>query len=236
MITSRYNTPDEMILRLFVQLSLWLVFTGAVLFLAAGTVNWPAGWAYVALTGGFGLAISLWLARYNPGLLAERMRSLVQREQKPWDRALTVLIAVGFYAWVALMALDASRFGWSRLPASLAPIGAGLIVLCFACAWWVFSVNSFAAPVVKVQAARGHAVITSGPYRLVRHPMYAGAILFFIGVPLLLGSLWGLLGVPILIAALCLRIVGEEHVLRTELDGYDRYAARVRSRLIPGIC
>lgn len=224
-----------MILRLSLQLSLWLGFTGAVLFLAAGTLDWPAGWIFLALIGGFNLAVRLWLARFNPGLLAERMGSALQRGQKPWDRALLVVMIVGFNGWLVLMALDAVRFGWSRSPPWLAPIGAGLIIVCFAFSWWVFAVNSFAAPVVKVQAARGQRVITAGPYRFIRHPMYAGAVLLFIGAPLLLGSLWGLTAVPILIAALGLRILGEERMLRTELDGYDEYAARVRSRLIPGV-
>ena len=100
---------------------------------------------------------------------------------------------------------------------------------------WVMRVNSFAAPLVKVQSERGHHVIDSGPYAWVRHPMYTGAIVFFIGIPLLLGSLWGLIASPLLAFMFAIRITIEERMLKAGLDGYADYTSRVRYRLLPGI-
>jgi protein-S-isoprenylcysteine O-methyltransferase Ste14 len=99
----------------------------------------------------------------------------------------------------------------------------------------VFHENSFAAPLVKVQRERGHHVIDSGPYAFVRHPMYTGAIVFFIGIPLLLGSPWGLIAVPLLALMFAIRIIIEERTLRDGLEGYIDYTSRVRYRLLPGI-
>jgi protein-S-isoprenylcysteine O-methyltransferase Ste14 len=114
-------------------------------------------------------------------------------------------------------------------------LGAGLIALCMVLVWRVFRHNSFAAPQVRIQAERGQQVVTSGPYRIVRHPMYAAALLYFLGLPLLLGSWWGLLAVPFFTVAFGARAVGEERMLRQELPGYDDYARRVRFRLVPGL-
>jgi protein-S-isoprenylcysteine O-methyltransferase Ste14 len=101
--------------------------------------------------------------------------------------------------------------------------------------WQTFRFNTFAAPQVRVQAARAHRVVTDGPYRIVRHPMYAGAMLYLLGRPLLLGSWCGVVAVPLLIAGMAPRAVGEERMLRRELSGYDEYTRRVRFRLIPGV-
>jgi protein-S-isoprenylcysteine O-methyltransferase Ste14 len=110
-----------------------------------------------------------------------------------------------------------------------------LIALCMILVWQVFRSNSFAAPQVRIQAERGQHVVTDGPYRIVRHPMYAAALFYFLGAPLLLGSWWGLLPVPFFMASLGARAVGEERMLRQGLPGYDDYTRRVRFRLIPGI-
>jgi protein-S-isoprenylcysteine O-methyltransferase Ste14 len=99
----------------------------------------------------------------------------------------------------------------------------------------VFRYNSFAAPQVRIQSDRGQHVVTEGPYRVVRHPMYAAAVFYFVGAPLLLGSWWGLLAVPFYVAGIGGRAVGEERMLRQALPGYDDYARRVRFRLIPGL-
>jgi protein-S-isoprenylcysteine O-methyltransferase Ste14 len=133
------------------------------------------------------------------------------------------------------MALDAVRFGWSRMPIWAQAIGAILIALCMYVACLTFRENSYAAPVVKIASERGHRVVSSGPYAYVRHPMYAGALLFFIGAPLLLGSWYGLAVAPALIAVLAARAVMEERMLADELPGYRDYAMRVRCRLIPGL-
>jgi len=110
-----------------------------------------------------------------------------------------------------------------------------LIALCMIVVWQTFRFNTFAAPQVRMQKDRAHQVITGGPYSIVRHPMYAGALLLFVGTPLLLGSWWGLLFVPVAVVGIGIRAVGEERMLRRELPAYDRYAQQVRFRLLPGL-
>ncbi|MBV8487453.1 MAG: isoprenylcysteine carboxylmethyltransferase family protein, partial [Planctomycetaceae bacterium] len=208
---------------------------GLLLFGSAGTLRWPAGWVYLAESHLGGLAIGLWLARYSPGLLAERLRPPVQRAQKKWDKILVSFMLALWFGWLALMAADAARFRISLVPTLLQVLGALAVAISMYLVFLVFRANPFAASVVKIQEERGHSVITTGPYRLVRHPMYAGIIPYLLGVPLLLGSWLGLALVPFLIVVLGIRTVLEERTLRTELENYDAYAADVRYRLVPHI-
>jgi protein-S-isoprenylcysteine O-methyltransferase Ste14 len=221
--------------QLIIRNVLWMGFLAVLLFVAAGTWRWPAGWVFLAELGGLGLALGLWLARHDPALLAERMSAGFQPAQKTWDKVFLVTFFALFGGWLVLMALDAVRFGWSQVPVWLQAIGAVLIALCMYVAYLTFRENSFAAPVVKIQAERGHRTVTTGPYAVVRHPMYAGAVLFFIGVPLLLGSWYGLAAVPVVTAMLVVRTLMEERMLMNELPGYREYEARVRWRLVPGV-
>jgi protein-S-isoprenylcysteine O-methyltransferase Ste14 len=221
--------------QLIIRTAIWIAVMAALLFVPAGTLRWPAGWVFLAEIGGFGLAIGLWLARHDPALLAERMSMLVQPAQKRWDKIFMASIVVGWVCWLALMALDAVRWRSSHVPIWGQAVGAILIALCMYFAYLVMRVNSFAAPVVKIATERGHRVVDTGPYAYVRHPMYAGAVLFFIGTPLLLGSWYGLALAPVLTAVIALRAVLEERMLAQELPGYRDYAARVRYRLVPGV-
>src|SRR5262249_1768899 len=140
---------------------------------------------------------------------------------------------IGFYAWLAFMSHDAARTGFHAMPVSLQILGFLVIVINGAGTWWTFRENAFAAPVVKIQ--ENQRVIDTGPYAFVRHPMYASALFLFLGVPLLLGSWMGLAFSLLFIAGLAWRTVREEHTLRTELPGYEAYAARVRYRFVPGV-
>ena len=221
--------------KLLVQLAALIVVFAAILFGAAGTWRWPSGWAFLVLFVAVSLALSLWLAVTDPALLAERMRSPVQKDQKPWDRVFLLLLVVVYVAWLAVMALDARRFSWSHAPLWIQVVGALLIVASYLGIAWVFRTNSFAAPVIKIQAERKQTVISTGPYAIVRHPMYAFAIWQFVGMPLMLGSWWGLAFVPPILAAVAVRTLGEEKMLRAELEGYDAYAHRVRWRYAPGV-
>ena len=221
--------------KLLVQLAALIVVFAAILFGAAGTWRWPSGWAFLVLFVAVSLALSLWLAVTDPALLAERMRSPVQKDQKPWDRVFLLLLVVVYVAWLAVMALDARRFSWSHAPLWIQVVGALLIVASYLGIAWVFQTNSFAAPVIKIQAERKQTVISTGPYAIVRHPMYAFAIWQFVGMPLMLGSWWGLAFVPPILAAVAVRTLGEEKMLRAELEGYDAYAHRVRWRYAPGV-
>ena len=210
-----------------------LLFVGAILFGAAGTLNWPEAWIYLALAAAMSFGGGFWLARRDPALLSERLGSLIQREQKGWDKVLMVVMLALWTGWLILMGLDAGRYHWSEIPLALQ--GAGLALICLGAylVWLTLKANSYAAPVVKIQKARGHVVVTSGPYARIRHPMYAGALLFIAGVPLLLGSWWGLAAGVGLVLIIAMRAVFEERTLAAELEGYADYAARVRYRLVP---
>ncbi len=195
----------------------------ALLFVSAGTLLWPAGWAFLALFFGFALAIILWLARKEPELLAERMSSPMQSGQPLWDKVFVVAVMVLFVAWLILMALDAVRFGWSEVPGWLQILGALGVVLSFYIMFLTFRENAYLALVVKVQEERGQSVVSTGPYRYVRHPMYASTFLFFPGSALLLGSWWGLMFCTVLLGLLVWRIPLEERMLENGLTGYDEY-------------
>jgi protein-S-isoprenylcysteine O-methyltransferase Ste14 len=207
----------------------------ALLFVCAGTLLWPAGWAFMALFFGFALAIVVWLARKEPELLAERMSSPMQRGQPLWDKVFVVAVMVLFVAWLILMPLDAVRFGWSDVPGWLQLLGALGVVVSLYIMFLTFRENAYLALVVKVQQERGQSVVSTGPYRYVRHPMYASMFLFFPGSALLLGSWWGLLLCAVVLGLLVWRIPLEERMLENGLAGYDEYARKVRYRLIPRV-
>ncbi|HEY3231895.1 MAG TPA: isoprenylcysteine carboxylmethyltransferase family protein [Roseiflexaceae bacterium] len=210
----------------------FLVFALA-LFLAAGTVVWPAGWAFLVLFFGFTIAISRWLLRHNPGLLTERMTGIGKPDQKTWDKVFFGVANVFFLAWLVLMPLDAVRFHWSQMPGGLQVVGAILLLCSFYLFFLAFRENAYLSPAVRVQTERGQTVVSTGPYQYVRHPMYATAIIFLVGTTLLLGSWYGLVLGLLLVVAIALRAVQEERTLRAELPGYDEYMAQVHYRLVP---
>jgi protein-S-isoprenylcysteine O-methyltransferase Ste14 len=219
--------------QLIVRTVLWLAGLAALLFIPAGTVNWPAAWAFLLAMAVWSIAMGAWLVKHDRQLLAERMAPLHQRGQKRWDKILISCAALLWIVWLGFMPLDAVRFDWSHMPAWVQGMGALCLLLMAYLVYLTFRENTFAAPVVKIQKERGHKVVTTGPYRYVRHPMYAGAIFFFLGTPLLLGSWYGLALAPFMMAVLAVRAVMEERMLVAELEGYAEYAARVRYRLIP---
>jgi protein-S-isoprenylcysteine O-methyltransferase Ste14 len=197
-----------MITRMVVQTLLLLAAMGAILFFAAGDWRWPQGWVFLAEVGVSGFVVSIWLLRHDPALLALRLSAPLQRDQKPWDRIFMGAILAAFITWMVLISLDGRRFRWSYVPLWAQALGASLIALCMILCWQTFRFNTFAVPQVRVQAERAQRVITEGPYRIVRHPIYAGGMLYFLGMPLLLGSWWGLLLAPFLIVGMSTRIVG----------------------------
>jgi protein-S-isoprenylcysteine O-methyltransferase Ste14 len=225
----------RLIPKLLVQIVLSMAVYGALLFGGAGTFDWPSAWAYVALLGGASLVVSLWLAWVDPELLEERMKPPIQKAQKSWDKLFFLGLGVFFLAWIALQGLDARRFRWSHLPLWAQALGGAMTLLSFLGIAWVYRTNSFAAPVIKMQAERRQTVISTGPYAYVRHPMYAFGSFTFLGMPLMVGSAWGLAALPVIAVGLHLRTLGEEKMLRAELAGYEAYAQRVRWRYAPGI-
>jgi protein-S-isoprenylcysteine O-methyltransferase Ste14 len=158
-----------------VKAVLWIVSIGALLFLSAGTLDWPNAWIFMAEFVIGGLAVTLWLAWCDPGLLKERMGGPFQKGQAFWDKVFMAFIIVVWFGWLVLMALDAKHWNLSHMPEAFNYAGAVLIPIGFFIVWLTFRENSFAAPVIKIQRERGQRVISTGPYRIVRHPMYAGA-------------------------------------------------------------
>lgn len=227
--------PTKLIARLVVHTSAWLGFMGLLLFVAAGNWQWAQAWAFLTIFAVGSVAFSVWLLRRDRALLASRLGPLVQRGQPMWDRIFILGFVVVWCGWLVLMALDAQRWHTSHIPTSVNVVGGALVIAGFLATVLVFRENSFAAPVVRVQAERGQRVIDTGPYAVVRHPMYSAAVLYLVGLPMLLGSGYGLLVVPLMIAGMAPRAVFEERLLRRELPGYADYMTRVRYRLIPGV-
>jgi protein-S-isoprenylcysteine O-methyltransferase Ste14 len=221
--------------KLVVQTAVTELVLGLALFLPAGTLAWPAGWIFIGLMLGISVVESVWLIRYNPGLMNERMSGLGRKDQESWDRTLIRITAIVFVAWLVLMGLDAVRFRWSRMPLAVQVLGGLIFVVSFRIFHSTFRENTFLSPAVRIQTDRAHTVVSTGPYARVRHPMYAGFVLFAVGAPLLLGSWYGVPGALVLIAIVARRAVLEERVLRERLPGYSDYAERVRYRFVPGV-
>ena len=208
------------------------VVWGAVLLLSAGTLRWPSAWVY--LIGSFVLErLSHHLLQRNaPETAVERSRGPFQKDQTIPDKIVLTGMFITRACMLIVIGMD-KRFGWSDVPGWLQIIGAAFIAIRHYATYRVALENKFAAAVVKIQKARGHKVIDTGPYRYIRHPMYIGFIFVNIGTPLLLGSWWGLCPAGVLIILMIVRILFEEKTLSKGLEGYNRYIERVPYRLIP---
>jgi protein-S-isoprenylcysteine O-methyltransferase Ste14 len=213
------------------NLGLFVVFALA-LFLPGGTVAWMAGWIYLVLFFGFLQAVNAWLLKHNPGLVQERM-SLSRPDQKRWDKFLFPVLLIFPFAWLVFISFDAVRFHWSPVPIGFQEAGSLILLCSFFLFFLTFRENSFLSTVVRIQEERQHTVISTGPYHVVRHPMYAAFLLFMIGTPLLLGSWFGVLLGLAFMMVLARRAILEENTLRKELRGYADYMTQVKYRLIP---
>ena len=209
-----------------------LIVLCIIIFVPAGTLAYWQGWAFIAVFSISTNIIGVYLALRDPALLERRMRAGPGAETRPVQKALIALAFAGAIALVVVSVLD-HRFGWSSVPAWVSVLGDVLVAGGLMIDLLVFRENSYGAS--TIEKMEGQKVISSGPYALVRHPMYVGVLVLVIGVPLALGSWWGLafllLNVPILV----LRILDEETMLRQELDGYADYMRKVRYRLVPGL-
>lgn len=205
----------------------------ALLFVPAGRLDWTAGWLYLAIVTA-NLALNyVQVRRRNPELIRHRMR--FGKGIKTWDKIWAGLITPVFLSVYVVAGLDAGRHGWSDMPLWLWPVGLAMFLPGTALLTWSMAVNPFFETAVRIQKERGHRVIDSGPYRLVRHPGYLGFSGWILAAPLLLGSWWA--GIPsvLALAGFVVRTALEDRTLRAELPGYADYARRVRYRLIPGI-
>ena len=207
-----------------------------VLLLCGGDFGWWQAWVYSLLIVAAGPGGRIWAERRHPGLMAERQNMEKAQSAKAWDKVLAPLMALSVsYPLVIVAGLD-HRFGWSPVfPLWLIVPGFLLISLGYAFAAWALAENRFFSSVVRIQTDRGHAVCDSGPYRIVRHPGYAGNMLALPGMVLAFSSMWTLIPVAVALIIAVIRTALEDQTLQDELPGYLDYARRVRYRLIPGI-
>ncbi|MGD9719820.1 MAG: isoprenylcysteine carboxylmethyltransferase family protein [Pirellulales bacterium] len=220
--------------RLYVRFAVGLAIAYAVLlFLPAGTIDWPLGWLFAGM---FTLSVVLtatWVIRVNPEIIEARSR--IHQGTKRWDLFLLPLLLASMFAIYPVAALDNARFHWSHVERWTVVLGYILLVPSLPLGAWAESVNKFFEPSVRIQADRGQHVIDRGPYAFVRHPGYVSALLMLPGSALALGSSWALVPAAICSALIVLRTVWEDRMLHEELPGYREYAARVRYRLLPGV-
>lgn len=202
----------------------------------SGDWTWPEGWALAAVSGIGFIAARYLAARRNPDLISERTRVWAHPDTKAWDKVLAPLVAFGLPA-VGIVAGVEHGSGpsapllapWLRWTALALLVGVELF------AYWALLVNRFFSTVVRIQSDRGHCVVSSGPYAIVRHPGYAGTLLVYLLTPVVLGSVWALAPAVFFAAVLLLRTALEDRTLRAELPGYADYARKTRFRLLPGV-
>jgi protein-S-isoprenylcysteine O-methyltransferase Ste14 len=214
----------------FLGMGALAAIVSVLIFGVAGTLRYPEAWAFLVTFFGASLAITLYLMRRDPKLLERRVAAGPVAERRPKQRLIQALASGAFLAILAVPALD-HRFGWSRVAPPIVVGGDVLVVAGFLVVFLVFRENSYASAVIEVGAEQK--VIATGPYAVVRHPMYAGALVLLAGVPLALGSLWGLLMLAPFAAVIVWRLLDEEAVLLDQLPGYAAYRDEVRWRLIP---
>ncbi|KUI12605.1 hypothetical protein AU191_20450 [Mycolicibacterium acapulense] len=208
------------------------VLFGSILFLAAGTFDFWQAWVFLAVFAVTTWALGLYLLRTNPEALKRRMRAGPTGETRTKQKALIAGWYLTLVTVFVVSALD-HRFGWSHVPTGICLIGDVLVALALGVVMLVVIQNNYAAAVVRVE--EGQKVISTGVYRLVRHPMYTANVILVVGISLALGSYWGLLVVVPAVVVLGLRIRDEEKLLQDELDGYSEYTQAVRHRLVPGV-
>ena len=220
--------------KLIVRLVITYAVFAAMIFVPAGTINWVAGWVFLGLMIVYATFSLTQLSKHNPDVIEER-KGIIKEDQKTWDKVFTVVITVVYLGWIIFLPIDAVRLKLSLVPLWAQIIGGILMMAGFYLVHIVAMENAYLSRTVRIQDERGHQVIDTGPYAMVRHPMYVGVIVILPGMALLLGSGWGALVGVILALAFPLRIIGEERMLREELAGYVEYTERVRHRLIPGV-
>ncbi len=220
----------------WIRLIMAYLFIPVVLFICGWDYRWWQAWVFSLLIFTAGIGGRIWAERRHPGLLMERAGFESASGVKPWDKVLAPLMALSLsFPLVIVAGLD-HHFGWSPIfPTWLNLIGLILIILGYSFASWALAENRFFSGVVRIQADRGHMVCESGPYRIVRHPGYAGNVLALPGIVLALGSVWTLIPAAIALIITVIRTFLEDQTLKEELPGYRDYVNQVRYRLIPAI-
>ncbi len=210
-----------------------LFYPGLTLLLA-GNWRWVEGWIFGLWISAMIVFNMVYLYFKDPALLAERTKKPGSENQKPWDKFLLVGIFAIAILWLIILPLDAERYHWSPVfPLWLKILGGVALIPAFYLIERTTMENTFLSTMVRIQDERKQRVITTGPYSFVRHPLYLGCMLMMIGGPMLVGSMIGLIITLVGMVALVVRILGEEKMMLTELEGYDEYKQKVKYRLIP---
>jgi len=216
--------------RAWLALGVLAAVMALLLFVPAGTPSYWQAWVYLAIFIGASALTTVDLMRRDPALLQRRMSGGPLAEKRPAQRLIMLCASLCFVALLVVPSLD-RRLGWSTVPFGVVVAGDALVVLGFVLILRVYRENTFTAATIEI--ASGHQVISTGPYAVVRHPMYAGGLLYIYGTPLALGSWWGFVPIVVMLPALVWRLVDEERLLAGSLPGYVDYQKRVRYRLVP---
>jgi protein-S-isoprenylcysteine O-methyltransferase Ste14 len=206
------------------------VAMGFLLFVPAGTVHYWQAWMYLSIFTGASALITVYLMRRDPALLERRMSGGPMAEKQRAQKFIMLCTSIGFIALLVVPAFD-HRFGWSTIPFGGVVFGDVLVEIGFYFIFLVYRENTFTS--ARIEVAENQKVISTGPYAIVRHPMYASASLYLLGTPLALGSYWAFIAIAAMIPFLIWRLLDEERFLAKNLSGYDEYRRQVRHRLVP---
>lgn len=229
------DTKRTFTLKVVIQLLIVVVLLPLLPILISGVWTWLEAWVYAVIsTAGFILSRGL-AAKRHPDILQERARSMELQDAKAWDRILAPVMALGSVVILVVAGFD-KLYGWSPPFSPFIKILALIVILLgYALGAWALMENRFFSGVVRIQTDRGHQVVTTGPYRFIRHPGYVGVLWTYLALPLFLDSLWALIPAVLTLAASILRTALEDTTLQKELPGYKEYARRTKYRLFPGI-
>lgn len=222
--------------KVVVRLALLTVLLPLTLLASAGRLDWWQAWVYLFVMLGVSFLSRYLVFRKNPELIAERARFISSEGVKSWDKLLVLIISlVGPLATFVVAGLDKRNswspdisLGWQITASVFFLLGATLVT-------WAMVENAFFSSVVRIQRDRGQTVVTSGPYRMMRHPSYTGAILSWLVTPVMLGTLWAFIPAFVILVVIIVRTALEDRALHAELPGYRDYAQRTRYRLLPGV-
>ena len=229
------NKPNA--IKVWVSFVIRMTLFAVMLMWPAGTLYWWEAWVIVGLWAIYGVVITCYLLRHDPALLIERLKLVpLHKEQKAWDKVIMLLFFIAGLGLYIVPGFDVVRYEWSEsLPLWMKILAMLIHLPCFVLLGWVMRENTYLAQVVKIDKARGHQVITTGPYALVRHPMYTIVIILLFAVPVALGSRFALFLAVFLTVLLIVRTYLEDRTLHAELQGYPEYAKQTRYKLIPGL-
>ena len=218
--------------RAWLALAILALVMSLLLFVPAGTIRYWQAWVYLAIFFGAAAFTTVDLLRRDPALLERRMSGGPTAEKRQTQKLIMVFTSIGFIGLLVVPALD-YRSGWSAVPLAIVLLGDALVAIGFYFIFLVYRANTYTSATIEI--AEGQQVISTGPYAIVRHPMYASALLYLLGMPLALGSYWGLASFAATLPFLIWRLLDEEKFLAQNLPGYTDYQQKVRRRLIPGI-